>query len=77
MTKRKTRILVNKQVIAQNRTNGTDEPVVTAKDYKRNHIVVDGRVVASVIQAGPTTGAKPLNCGARVSIETTEEVRVS
>lgn len=67
-------IHVNKQKIAQNRKNGTLEPVVTCKTYKSNdygHEVVfhgPGRIVYSP--------DKPLSCGAWVWIETEAPVTV-
>lgn len=64
----KTIIHVNRQVIAQNRRNGTNEPPLTVRTYKgvrRAHEVVirgTSRIVHSP--------HKPLDCGARVWIET-------
>ena len=64
----KIRIHINQHVIRANKKNGTHNPVITVKTSKRNHYTyaaeIDGlsRVVYS-----PN---KPLNCGARVWIET-------
>lgn len=73
-----TRIHVNKSVIASNIKHGTCEPPITVKTYKDNrycHEVEildnDGNVVARVVHS-----SKPLSCGARVWIETHNEVRV-
>jgi len=74
----KTIIHVNQHVIKDNTKTGVQNPPLTVKDYKRNRrattaqIVVDGRVVAEVVYQ-PN---KPLSCGARVWIQTNEEVRV-
>lgn len=73
----KTRIHVNQHIIRSNNKTGEREPPLTVKDHKQNRrattaqIVVDGRVVAEVVYSPD----KPLSCGARVWIETNEEVR--
>lgn len=69
------RIHVNKQVIAQNRKNGTNEPPITVQTSK-------GAVKAQKVYiAGPSlfvhSPHKPLKCGARVWIETKATVVVS
>ena len=70
----KKRIHINQHVIRANKKNGTHNPVITVKTSKRNHYTyaaeIDGlsRVVYS-----PN---KPLSCGARVWIETKNEVEV-
>jgi len=69
----KTRIHVNRHKIRQ----GHPRPL-TVKTYKDNReaaeadIVVDGRVVATVVYRPD----KPLPCGAKVWIETEAEVRL-
>ncbi len=83
--KKKTIIHVNQHVIKANnkiiRENPEDwkdnlDPPLTVKSYNTNDycnsadIVVDGRVVASVVHSPQ----KPLSCGARVWIETYEDV---
>lgn len=77
----KTRIHVNKHKIASNLKHGTNEPVITAKTYKDNrygHQAVIkcscGQEAAKVVYA--TGEIKPLSCGARVWIETENEVIV-
>jgi hypothetical protein len=71
----KTKIHVNQHNIRAN-TKGSELPVLTVKTYKSNtkcnavDIKVAGEVVASVIYSPD----KPLSCGARVWIETEEEV---
>lgn len=64
--------------VNQHKIRAREAKPLTVKTYKSNteaataEIVVDGRVVAT-IQYRPD---KPLSCGARVWIETTEEVRI-
>lgn len=70
----KKRIHINKQRIAQNVKNGTDEPCITVKTYKSNDyghrvfIAGESKVVQSM--------NKPLSCGARVWIETHAPVEI-
>ena len=71
-------IHVNQHKIKANRKNGTEDPVLTVKDYKSNtycnelEILDDaGHIVAKVIYRPE----KPLSCGAEVWIETHREVR--
>jgi len=65
-------IHVNQHIIKRNAKNGTHEPVLTVKQGRKNtyahsvEILGPSRVVYSP--------DKPLNCGARVWIETTAEV---
>lgn len=64
--------------VNQHKIRAGDPTPLTVKTYKSNtpasraDIVVDGKVVASVVYR-PN---QPLSCGARVWIETTEEVRI-
>jgi hypothetical protein len=76
----KTIIHVNQHVIRANKKNGVENPVLTCKTYKENIYAKEieildegGNVVAKVIYS-PN---KPLSCGARVWIETQNEVRVT
>ena len=70
----KTIIHVNQHVIKRNRKHGTNEPCLTVKTYKDNtyghEVIVDGpcKIVYSP--------DKPLSCGAKVWIETMDEVHV-
>jgi len=70
----KTIIHVNQHVIKKNSKEGTNDPVLTVKTYKSNtyaHEVAikgDSKVVYSP--------DKPLNCGAKVWIETEGEVEI-
>jgi hypothetical protein len=70
-------IHVNQHKIKRNQKNGEREPVLTTKTYKSNdychEVVIFGRddeVAAKVIYSPD----KPLSCGARVWIETKNEV---
>jgi hypothetical protein len=70
----KTIIHVNQHVIRKNLKNGTQEPVLTIKNYKSNTYAKD------VVINGPSrvvySPDKPLSCGARVWIETESHVEV-
>lgn len=75
----KTYIHVNQHVIKSNAKTGEREPVLTVKTYKSNdyaHQVAildaEGNEVARVVYSPD----KPLDCGARVWIETTNDVKV-
>jgi len=65
-------IHINQHVIRKNNKTGEREPVITCKTYKDNtychEVTINGpcRVIYSP--------DKPLSCGAKVWIETTEEV---
>ena len=78
MANKLTRIHINQHVLRRNYKTGERDPVITAKDYKDNRygnqadIVVDGEVVASVVYSPD----KPLSCGARLWVETRNEVVV-
>jgi hypothetical protein len=65
-------IHVNQHVIRRNAKNGTVEPVFTVKQGRKN------TYAHSVEILGPSklvySPDKPLNCGAKVWIETTSEV---
>lgn len=75
----KTIIHVNQHVIRANSKNGEENPVLTCKTYKENRYAkqvevldFEGRVVAKIIY-NPN---KPLSCGARVWIETENEINI-
>jgi hypothetical protein len=75
----KTIVHVNQHVIRANAKDGTNEPPLTVKTYKEGwyaHEVdildAQGNVVATVVHRPH----KPLSCGARVWIETKNEVRL-
>ncbi len=71
----KTIIHVNQHAIKRNNKNGTNEPVLTVKNYKSNRyaheVSIDG---PSKLVYSPN---KPLSCGARVWIETHAPVVLS
>ena len=76
----KTVIHVNQHIIKSNAKNGGAEPVLTVKDYRQNrkaHEALiysrDGEVVARVVYADGVH-RQPLDCGARVWIETVHPV---
>ena len=68
------RIHINMHKIRANKKYGTNEPVITVKTSKSNtyghEVIVDGpcKIVYSP--------DKPLSCGAKVWIETMDEVHV-
>jgi hypothetical protein len=68
----KTRIHVNQHVIKRNAKTGERKPVLTCKTYKENTYGHE------VILTGPSkvvySPDKPLPCGAKVWIETEDEV---
>jgi len=67
-------IHINQHVIRRNAKTGEREPVITVKTYKSNdyghEVIVDGpcKIIYSPY--------KPLSCGAKVWIETEENVYV-
>tara|TARA_Y100000593_G_C4050340_1_gene209402 strand:- start:98 stop:328 length:231 start_codon:yes stop_codon:yes gene_type:complete len=69
----KTRIHVNQHVIKRNSKTGDREPVITAKTYKSNtycnEVEISGK--CKVIYRPDN----PLPCGAKVWIETEEDVK--
>ena len=68
----KKRIHINQHNIKYNQKHNTNKPVITVKTYKSNTYAHEVHIkgVSKVIYC-PT---KPLNCGARVWIETEAEV---
>lgn len=74
----KTIIHVNQHIIKANAKDGKNDPVLTVKTYKSNDyahtasIMKDGEEVARVVYSPD----KPLSCGARVWIETENQVVV-
>ena len=73
----KTYIHVNQHKIRANKKHGTNEPVITVKQGKKNTYCHSVEVMGqSVIRYGGNE--KPiLPCGARVVIETESEVRIN
>ena len=75
----KTIIDVNQHEIKKNAKNGTIDPVLTVKTYKSNTYAntaiikdKDGNELARIVYQPD----KPLSCGARVWIETQNEVEI-
>ena len=72
--KKKTIVHVNMHVIRSNHKTGAREPVLTVKQGKSN------RYAHEVLFTGPVkcvySPDKPLSCGARVWMETYEEVEL-
>ena len=68
-------IHVNQHVIKKNNKTGERNPVITVKTYK------DNRYAKEVYVDGPCkiiySPDKPLNCGAKVWIETKANVKVT
>ena len=73
----KTYIHVNQHKIRANKKHGTNEPVITVKQGKRNTYCHSVEVMGpSVVRYGGHE--KPiLPCGARVVIETESEVKIN
>ena len=73
----KTRIHVNQHNIRSNKTKGTDLPVITVKQGKKNTYCNEVEILgpSKIIYGGEGCDAKPiLSCGARVINETESEV---
>ena len=72
----KTYIHVNQHKIRANKKHGTNEPVITVKQGKKNTYCHSVEVMGpSIVRYG--WNEKPiLSCGARVVIETESEVRI-
>ena len=73
----KTRIHVNQHNIRSNKTKGTDLPVITVKQGKKNTYCNEVEILgpSKIIYGGEGCDAKPiLSSGARVIIETESEV---
>lgn len=75
----KKKIHINQHVIRSNTKYGKNDPVITCKTYKDNQygnsVIIkdkDGIEVARVIYS-PN---KPLSCGAKVWIETENEIEI-
>lgn len=71
----KKRIHINQHIIRRNQKTGLREPVITIKEGRKN------TYAHSVQILGPSTvvysADKPLNCGARVWIETEAELKIN
>lgn len=70
----KKRIHINKHIIARNAKTGEREPPITVKTYKDNHYTHSVRIDGpSIVIYSPDM---PLNCGAKVWIETESELYI-
>ncbi len=75
----KTKIHVNQHNIRSNKTKGTELPVITVKQGRKNTYCNEVEILgpSKVTYAGFGTETKPLlSCGARVIIETEAEVKI-
>ena len=75
----KTKIHVNQHHIRSNKTKGTDLPVITVKQGKKNTYCNEVEILgpSKITYCGSGTEITPLiSCGARVIIETEAEVKI-
>lgn len=75
----KTRIHVNQHHIRSNKTKGTDKPVITIKQGRKNTYCNEVEILgpSKIIYSGSGVSANPiLSCGARVVIETESEIKI-
>ena len=72
----KTRIHINQHHIRSNKTKGTDLPVITVKQGKKNTYCNEVEILGQsrVLYCGSGNQKPILSCGARVVIETEAEV---
>jgi hypothetical protein len=75
----KTKIHINQHHIRSNKTKGTDLPVVTIKQGKKNTYCNEVEITgpSKIIYSGSGCDTKSLlSCGARVIIETESEIKI-
>ena len=75
----KTKIHVNQHNIRSNKTKGTNLPVITIKQGRKNTYCNEVEILgpSKIIYGGAGCDAKALlSCGARVVIETESEIRI-
>jgi hypothetical protein len=75
----KTYIHVNQHNVRSNKTKGTDLPVITIKQGRKNTYCNEVEILgpSKIIYGGEGFDAKPiLSCGARVVIETEAEIKI-
>ena len=75
----KTRIHVNQHNIRSNKTKGTELPVITIKQGKKNTYCNEVEILgpSRIVYGGAGCNAKAiLSCGARVVIETEAEINI-
>lgn len=74
-----TRIHVNQHHIRSNKTKGTDLPVITIKQGRKNTYCNEVEILgpSRIVYSGSGCDIKPLiSCGARVVIETESEIKI-
>lgn len=75
----KTKIHVNQHNIRSNKTKGTDLPVITIKQGRKNTYCNEVEILgpSRIIYSGSGCDIKPiLGCGARVIIQTNSEIKI-
>lgn len=75
----KSKIHVNQHNIRSNKTKGTNLPVITIKQGRKNTYCNEVEILgpSKIIYAGDGCDVKPiLSCGARVVIETDSEIKI-
>jgi hypothetical protein len=75
----KSKIHVNQHHIRSNKTKGTELPVITIKQGRKNTYCNEVEILgpSRIIYGGSGCDAKALmSCGARVVIETEAEIRI-
>lgn len=75
----KSKIHVNQHNIRSNKTKGTDLPVITIKQGKKNIYCNELEILGSskIKYSGSGSNVNPLlSCGARVIIETESEIKI-
>ena len=75
----KSKIHVNQHHIRSNKTKGTNLPVITIKQGKKNTYCNEVEILgpSKIIYGGDGCDAKPLlRCGARVPIATEAEINI-
>jgi hypothetical protein len=75
----KSKIHVNQHNIRSNKTKGTNLPVITIKQGRKNTYCNEVEILgpSKITYAGSGCDVKPLlSCGARVVIETEAEIKI-
>ena len=75
----KSKIHVNQHNIRSNKTKGTELPVITIKQGRKNTYCNEVEILgpSKIIYGGHGYDVKPLlSCGARVIIETEAEIKI-
>jgi hypothetical protein len=75
----KTKIHVNQHHIRSNKMHGTELPVITIKQGRKNTYCNEVEILgpSKIIYGGSGCEVKPiLSCGARVVIETESEIKI-